>query len=417
MAGLVQEASGSTTGSTLTLTFPAAVTAGSAVVVALGGYYGGAVSGFTVDGSSVPFTKVATSGGHNAEIWAAYGVAGTPATVTITATAAGILGWAYEVAGVVRPDTTAGTFGSGTSWSSGPTAATIPGQHVVIGLGISLGAGRLTVPLSGWANEKEYVGVRTGTTRRVSGVSAYQQPSASGQYAYAGTAAADAGWAAVTAAFLALPPPAQLLAGWGGYVFSEHGSYTGISATFTLPELSGGDYNSVWVGLGNVYQVGVYQTYDTSFPGNAWSRPWTWWLPGAGENWNASAFPTATGDSLTLTVQLTGTDWLMTIANNSQGWTYTEDKSVLAVNLGSVPGSGAGSPFWPYPLTTAEVIIEKEADELAGYGSVAFTAVTTTPAATAAPEPVLTANTAIDQYPGAFDLADGSFTLYWNGFS
>ena len=415
MAGLVQETSGSTTGSTLTLTFPAAVTAGSAVVVALCGYYGGAVSGFTADGSSVPFTKVATSGGYNAEIWAASSVSGTPAAVTVTATAAGIIGWAYEVAGVVRPDTTAGTFGSGTAWSSGTTGATIPGEHVVIGLGVSLGTGRLTVPASGWTNEQEYVGIPTGSTH-VSAVSAYQQASASGQYTYAGTAA-SAGWAAVTVAFLALPPPAQLLTGWGGYVFTEHDSYTGITATFTLPELSGGDYNSLWVGLGNVYQVGVYQTYDTSSPGNAWSRPWTWWLPGAGENWNAAAFPTAAGDSLTLTVALTGTDWLMTIANNSQGWTYTEAKSVLAVNLGSVHDNGAGPPFWPYPLTTAEVIIEKEADELADYGSVAFTEVTTTPAATQVPEPILTANTAIDQYPGAFDLADGSFTLYWNGYS
>jgi hypothetical protein len=417
MAGLVQETSGSTTGSTLTLTFPAPVTAGSAVVVALCGYYGGAVSGFTVDGSSVTFTKVATSGGYNAEIWAAYSVSGTPATVTVTVTSAGVIGWAYEVAGGVRPDTAAGTFGSGPAWSSGTTAATIPGQHVVIGLGLSLGTGRLTVPASGWKNENEYTGIQTGTSSHVSGVSAYQEPTASGQYAYAGTAVTGAGWAAVTVAFLAVPPPVQLLTGWGGYVFSEHGSYTGISATFTLPELSGGDYNSVWVGLGNVYQVGVYQTYDTSFPGNAWSRPWTWWLPGAGENWNQDAFPTATGDSLTLTIELTAADWLMTIANNSQGWTYTEDKSVLAVNLGSVSDNGAGTPFWPYPLTTAEVIIEKESSELADYGSVAFTAITTTPAATQAPQPILTANAAIDQYPGAFDLADGSFTLFWNGYS
>ena len=63
-------------------------------------------------------------------------------------------------------------------------------------------------------------------------------------------------------------------------------------------------------------------------PGNAWSRPWTWWLPGAGENWNASAFPTATGDSLTLTIELTlpTTDQQFTIPAVVR-WTNTRDSA------------------------------------------------------------------------------------------
>ena len=79
----------------------------------------------------------------------------------------------------------------------------------------------------------------------------------------------------------------------------------------------------------------------------------TWWLPGAGEQWNQDAFPTAAGDTLTLTVEVTSENWLMTIANNTQGWTYTEVKSVLAVNIGSIHNNGAGPVFWPFPLASA----------------------------------------------------------------
>jgi hypothetical protein len=417
MAGLVQETSGSTTGSTLTLTFPAAVTPGNALVIALCGYYDGSVSGFTVGGAGVTFTKVATSGGYNAEIWAAYGVPESSATVTVTASAAGIIGWAYEVAGAVTLDTSAGSYGDGTSWSSGTAGATIPYPHFVIGLGSLVGgSGSITATADGWTNETAYSDIAGGSVP-VGGVCGYQQPSSSGTYAYSGATAVSSGWAAVTAAFLAVATPGQVSAIWGGYVFDEHASYTGITATFTIPACAGGDFNSVWVGLGGVYQVGVYQTYDTSYPGDSWTRPWTWWLPGAGEEWNQDYFPTAAGDTLTLTVEVTTQNWLMTIANSTQGWTYTETKSVLAVNIGSIHDNGAGAAFWPFPLTPAEVIIEKETTELANYGSVTFTAIATTPAATQAPYPIFTANAAIDQYPGAFDLTGGSFTLNWNAYS
>jgi hypothetical protein len=64
------------------------VTPGNAIIIALCGYYGGEVSGFTVDESSVAFTKATTSRGYNAEIWAAYRVTAAEAVmVTVTATA------------------------------------------------------------------------------------------------------------------------------------------------------------------------------------------------------------------------------------------------------------------------------------------------------------------------------------------
>src|SRR5580698_8953191 len=151
MAGLVQQTSGSDTGSTLTLTFPAPDTTGNAVIIALCGYYDGEVSGFAAGGTSVTFTKVATAGGYNAEIWAAYHVPQASATLTVTTTEEGIIAWAYEVAGVVTLDTSAGTHGAGTSWSSGATAQTIPYQHFVVGLGAMIGNTEgVTADDSGW---------------------------------------------------------------------------------------------------------------------------------------------------------------------------------------------------------------------------------------------------------------------------
>jgi hypothetical protein len=412
---LVQETSGSTTGSTLTLTFPKATTAGNAVIIALCGYYGGSISGFTVGGAGVTFAKVATSGGYNCEIWAAYGVTESSATVVVTASAAGISAWAYEVAGQITLDQSAGTFAaSGTSWSSGATPATIPYPHFVVGLGSVVGnSGTITPTASGWTNGTAYPDVAGASA--VGGVSGYRLPPSSGTYTYSGTAASSSGWAAVTAAFLTVPPPGQVGTIWSGYGFNEHASYTGITATFTVPSLSGPDFNSVWVGMGGVYQVGIYQTYSAPAPGGQTSRPWSWWLPGAGEDWNAAAFPTAAGDSLTLTMQLTATDWLMTIVNHTENWSYTEVKSVLSVNIGSIHNNGAGPAQWIFPVTGVEIVIEREAVALPDYGTLTFTNIATTPPVSQPPYPMISADTQIDQYPGPYTVSGsgGSFAMHW----
>ena len=427
-AGLIQAVHGSTTGTSLTLTFPAAVTLGDAVIVCIAGYYDGTVSSVALGTSGGAFAHIGSSGGtggNNAGIYANLSAAQSTTTLTITTSAAGILAYAYEAAGTLWFDVLEGGTGAGTSWSSGATAETIPYPHFIVGLGsVVANTGSISGPSSGWVNETAITDVVGASSHAIGAVSGYRQATTSGTYTYSGTSGSSSAWGAVTAAFLVVPPASPhafpaVQGGWGGYVFDEHASvgYTGITATFTIPPLSGGDYNSIWIGMGNVYQTGVYQTYSTSYSGNSASRPWSWWLPGSGEQWNAAAYPTAAGDTLTLTMQLTSTDWLMTIDNVTEGWSYTEVRSVLAVNIGSVNDDGIGPAFWPYPVKTAEVIIEKETTELANYGSLAFTSITTTPAATLPPYPIFTASTAIDQYPGAYNLASGSFSMYWNNYS
>lgn len=418
---LVQTVSGSTTGTSLTLTFPAPVTFGHAVIIAVCGFDGGTVSGITLGGTGSTFTEAATSGTSNAEIWANLFAQQASGTIVITTSAAGILAWAYEVSGAVALDTSASESGSGTSWSSGNTAQTIPYPHLAVGIGtVVSNAGSITATGAGWVNSPAVTDVVGAGGHAIGGVSGYTLAGSPAEFAYIGSAGTGSAWGSAVAAFLVQPPSSSGFGlygtGWGGYTFSEHAAagYTGITATFTIPTVTAANLDSIWVGLGNVYQCGIYQTYNASLPGNSATRPWSWWLPGAGQDWSAAAWPTSAGDSLTLAIQLTAVNWLMTITNNTQGWTFTEVKSVLAVNTGSILNNGAGPAFWPYPVGTAEVIIEREGVPLPNYGTLTFTSITTTPPVSQPPTALFTVNAAIDQYPGPFNLANGSFTMHWN---
>ena len=225
------------------------------------------------------------------------------------------------------------------------------------------------------------------------------------------------GAGAVTATFISMATQT----GWGGYVFTEHSSYTGISATFTIPSLSGeaGALCSVWVGLGNVYQTGIYLSYNTGFTGNADTSPWSWWIPGAGELWNHHLLPH-------------GRRGLADAHHPADRDRLADDDHQqhrgLDVHRGQVrPGdqrrvaSRTPPPDPRCGLTRSprrKIIIEKEgSDANPDYGSIAFTSITTTPAISVAPNGILTVNTGIDQYPGQFNLGSGSFTMFWNGYT
>jgi hypothetical protein len=418
--GLVQETSGSSTTTSLTLTFSTATTAGNSVIIAVCGYYGGSVSGITIGGVSGTFTKQATSDGFNVEIWGNLNVSQTSTTVVITTSTTGIIAWAYEVLGPAALDQSIGSFSNtGTALSSGTTSQTIPYDHFIIGMAATLDSSSAVTPTTaGWINETSYSDVIGATV--IGGVSGYQLPTSPGTYTYAGTITASAGWGAVTAAFLT-PGSNRFQPAWGGYAFIEHSSYTGVSATFTIPSSVPANtdaFISIWVGLANVDQVGIFLDYEASKSGGVNTYPWSWWLPGAGELWDPVTYPTGSGNSLTLSISVSDTYWYMTITNNTLGWTYTEAKSVLGLNRGSVNNDGAGPVEWIYPANTAEIIIEKESTyQTVNYGTITFTDITTTPAISAAPDPLFTVNTNIDQYPGIFNLSNGSFSMIWNNYA
>jgi hypothetical protein len=426
--GLVQAVHGSTTGTSLTLTFPAAVTTGDTVIVCVAGYYDGTVSSIALGTTGGTFTHMGGSGGtggNNAGIYANLGAAQSTATLTITTSTAGILAYAYEVAGVVFFDTLEGGTGTGASWNSGTTAETIPYPHFIAGIGtVVANTGSISGPSSGWVNEAAITDVVGAGSHAIGAVSGYRTAATSGTYSYSGTSGSSSAWGAATAAFLVVPRGGNA---WGGYIWNEHASYTGVTATFSIPSSlpSAAANCSVWIGLGNVYQTGIYLVPNTSYPDNVQTYPWSWWFGGgggAGELWSTSAFPTGPGDSLTLALTCDGTFWYATITNNTLDWSYTEVRSVLGLNVSTWSyNSTTGAPTawgWIYPVGSAEVVIEQESPyNLPDYGTIIFTGIETTPAASQPPSPQFTVPSAaggINQYPGPFNAAAGEYTIYFN---
>lgn len=214
------------------------------------------------------------------------------------------------------------------------------------------------------------------------------------------------------------PPPTPGVStqtAWGGIVFtSPTAPVTSVTATFNIPTLSGntGALASIWVGIGNVFQTGIYSAYNTGSSGNNNpSPPWTWFISGNAVNqfWDAAVYPLAAGDSMTLTLSLSGNYWVATQVNHTENWSYTNNTPVQAV--------GIGISQWNYPWSTAAIIIEKEGSaNLPDYGSLTFTNIATTPAINPAYlNYVSTVNTNTDQTPGTF--SNGAFTMTWNNFS
>lgn len=203
--------------------------------------------------------------------------------------------------------------------------------------------------------------------------------------------------------------------GWGGMVYqATNAPVTSVTATFTVPSLSGnaGALCSIWVGIGNVFQTGIYSAYNTGSSGNNDPYPgWTWFIAGNGASnlWDIAAWPVAAGDSMTLTLALSGNYWVATQVNNTESWSYVSQVPVQAV--------GIVTSAWPYPMSTGEVIIEKEgASNLPNYGSLTFTNIVTVPAIVpAAISYVTTVNTSTDQTPGTY--SGGNFTMTWNNYS
>jgi hypothetical protein len=429
---VVQQAQGSTTGESLTLTFGENTTPGNAVIIAVCGYFEGAISAITLGGVGSTFTKQAGSGGYNAEIWANLSIAQASTTLVITASVAGIIAYAYEVSpgpgiatvtgSAATLNRSAGTYGGGTSWSSGATATTpvFGGQQLAIGLGFTIGSAgaggsTITGPSSGWSDETAITDVVGADSYPLGGVSGYQLFAAPAQETatYAGTTGTSESWAGVVATFLLTPAMVNSV-GWGGVVFSEHSSYTSVSATWTVPSLSGesGSACSIWVGLGDVQQAGVYCTYVSGDVGGNDVGVWTCYMPGF-QFWDSAAFPAAAGDVFTVTVAIVSPlYWHVTITNTTKGWSYTQVIGTQAVQI-TIDGQG-----FKYPEGQAVVIIEKEGGSTdPDYGSVAFTNVTTIPAVTQEPAYLLTVNNAnIDQGPGVFSVSGESFTMYWNDY-
>src|SRR6516165_5855985 len=192
--GLVQSKSGTGTGTSLTVTLTSATGSGNCLIVGAvcsGTSSNGSVSGVTLGGAAGNFAQAATAGGSGdggiAAFWVDPSCAGGQTSVVVSVTGGTgtqtIFVWADErddIAAAAPVDKTAGAVAaSGTSWSSGATAATAP---------------TITGPASPWVNHTQ-VNAAVGTSNGAM-TTGYDVVASTGACTYNGTFDLSSEWAA-----------------------------------------------------------------------------------------------------------------------------------------------------------------------------------------------------------------------------
>ena len=114
------------------------------------------------------------------------------------------------------------------------------------------------------------------------------------------------------------------------------GPFSQVMGTFTVPSLSRGspraDQMSVWVGIdgGNgdksLIQAGFNESPDSASPSGFVIQPW-WEILPASETYIDSV-DIAAGDTVTVAIkQVSGTQWGITLTDNTNGQTFTTDQT------------------------------------------------------------------------------------------
>ncbi|EMD59462.1 hypothetical protein GGP41_009317 [Bipolaris sorokiniana] len=147
-------------------------------------------------------------------------------------------------------------------------------------------------------------------------------------------------------------------------------SFQTVTSTFTVPNLSGSNRLSIWVGIGdgleqnNILSGGIVynstlKTFASYFPGPATDT--------------TSAVPVANGDSITITVNITLTGGTVTIENNMQNKRTTQ---IVAAPAGVEPTSlTALAADW---FVQAYQVIPGELVATPDFGTVSFTSIKAT---------------------------------------
>jgi Peptidase A4 family len=139
---------------------------------------------------------------------------------------------------------------------------------------------------------------------------------------------------------------------WSGY--AETGTFAGVSGTWTVPSVSAtssASYSAAWVGVdgfsnSNLIQTGTEQDY---YNGAAHYDAWWEILPAAETEISPSYYPVSPGDRMSASIyettptissggrhqRQTGREWVITISDQSHGWSFTTDQAY------SGPGTSA----------------------------------------------------------------------------
>jgi hypothetical protein len=158
----------------------------------------------------------------------------------------------------------------------------------------------------------------------------------------------------------------------GGAVLKapEGDSFTTVTGTFAVPNLSGANRLSIWVGIGDILQQnnvlaggivynGTLQSFSAYFPG----------LPTD----TTTAVPVASGNSITVTVSVATAGGTVTIENKTQNKSTTQTIAAPAgVDPAAVTALAASFFVQAYQVTPGQLV------QTPNFGTVSFNAITAT---------------------------------------
>lgn len=184
-------------------------------------------------------------------------------------------------------------------------------------------------------------------------------------------------------------PPATPVTGgaWAGYVELANAPYTSVQASIVLPTLSGETASaaSFWVGFdGWGGYNGGYTVEQCGFDcvnngnGTYTYDAWSEFFPEDSRWWSPTAYPVSGGDSVSMQITWDGTNFNLTLADSTQGWTYTEKRGLVAAQIEEYTEANSGAGVAAVPLTapivrgSIEVVMEAYTGTLADFGTVTF---------------------------------------------
>ena len=200
---------------TLVLTFTDPVTAGSTVVICLGGPDANSATPIITPGSGgdVFLEAVLVTSNQGAAIWYVLSSSGGYTTVTYNANQAGadgLVGWAYEMPAANALDQTSIDSGSSSSsFTSLASPETTQGTEYAIGIGVGGNSTTRTAsgPSSPWTNLTAQTAEWVAIPQYIPGVSGYQFVTSEAQFTYSGTFNSSTSfWGACVATFKIAPP-------------------------------------------------------------------------------------------------------------------------------------------------------------------------------------------------------------------
>lgn len=203
---------------------------------------------------------------------------------------------------------------------------------------------------------------------------------------------------------------------WGGYTEQVNAPYNTVGASWTLPTLSGVTTSAVaiWVGFdglggytgGNTVEQCGFDCFNSA--GTFLYYPWTEPYPAQTEYWSPTAYPCAGGDAVSASVTWDGAYFNFTLSDSTKGWTYTEQKGLVAAQI-EEQQSGRSQPLTsPICRASAQIIVEDLEPPLANFGTITFTGITPT-MTSPIKEVIVNTNTDIS----VSTISGGSFSITW----